>query len=70
MRLLAVSIGRYGGGSVRSMSSVFPGNLLAGRFVREVGPRPGADGSRIADRVQPGRPAVIGSRAAGSETAD
>jgi hypothetical protein len=56
MWLLAVSIGRYGG-SVRSMSSVFADNPLAGRFVREVGPRPGAGGSRIADRLQPGRPA-------------
>jgi hypothetical protein len=59
MRLLAVSIARYGGGSVRSMSNVFPGNLLAGRFVREVGPRSGADGSRIADRL-PDRPAGHG----------
>jgi hypothetical protein len=41
------------------MSNVFPGNLLAGRFVREVGPRSGADGSRIADRL-PDRPAGHG----------
>jgi hypothetical protein len=69
MWLLAVSIGRYGG-SVRSMSSVFADNPLAGRFVREVGPPPVRAAAGSPTAFSRAGLLVIGSRAAGSETAD
>lgn len=47
MRLLAVSIERFGGGSVRSMSVISTARVL----------RLGQIQFRIADRRQPGRPA-------------
>ena len=61
MRLLAVSIERFGGGSVRSMSVISTARVLR----LGVG-----SGSGSPTAVSRAGLLVIGSRAAGSETAD
>jgi hypothetical protein len=52
------------------MSSVFADNPLAGRFVREVGPPPVRAAAGSPTAFSRAGLLVIGSRAAGSETAD